>query len=283
MKINFTVERPINILVVGGESKVARLLFEHCSQLADLNLFFQSRNQLSKADIYWDPLKPNCDIVHKFQNNITFDVLLNLAGSTQQSTAQLNTEIAVNSCILAERLNIPKVFLASSAAVYGKNQKIFSENDCCSPINGYGAAKLEMENICLSRSFNSNILCLRMANFVGADALSVNILSQKPIVLDVNSIKLSGLRSYLAPLSFLKILRTLSTNNTLQNCPINIANPMPFRMQEVLDMLRADYNCRHCLSGISDIELDINLLKSIHVFEENEYELQAMLNQVVWF
>ena len=276
------IESPINILVIGGESKVARLMRRHCLYDANFSLVFQSRNELAKSDVYWDPLKSNSNFVYKTKNDIKFDALLNLAGPTQNQNAHLNAEIAFNCCILADRLSIPKVFLASSAAVYGIHQTRFLETDCCSPVNLYGEAKLKMENSCFAGSFNTNVLGLRMGNFVGADSLSLNVLTNETISLDISTSNVSGLRSYLGPLSFLRILRSLIEDTTLHNRPINIANPRPFRMQEFLDKLKVPYYPKTGSTFVYDIELDVNLLKSVHKFKEYEYSVNDVLSQVDW-
>lgn len=274
---------PSNVLVVGGESKIAKLLRTKHSDLRDINLYFQSRNKAYPADIYWDPLGASNVIEYKHDNlPPKFDLLLNLAGTTQSGNSYLNTELALKCCSLAERLQIPKVFLASSAAVYGNQQIRYSENDHCSPVNSYGLSKLAMEDACLSQDFPFNILCLRISNFLGADALSNSILSGKNISLDVRDSKLSGLRSYLAPKTFLKILRSLSIDNTLKNQPINIANPSPYYMHELLEELGIIYHVNYTKHDIFDIALDITLLKSVHEFAPNDYQLSHMLNQLKW-
>ena len=272
----------INVLVVGGTSKVAILLREHIKSVTGLNLFFQSRHYNDLCDIHWDPLNLNSNITFRGGESIKFDVLLNLAGPTHKSDVHLNSEIAFNCCKLADRLKISKVLLASSSAVYGNHKQNFQEADDCHPKNAYGAAKLKMEMDCLSAPFHTNVLCLRMGNFLGADSLSVNILNQAPIFLDVGHTYLSALRSYLAPLSFLRIIRSLAQDTGLQNCSINIANPNPFRMQKLLDELKIPYELRLNASGLFDHELDLQLISSIHDFRGPEYSYVNMINQVKW-
>ena len=116
----------INVLVVGGTSKVAILLREHINSVTGLNLFFQSRHYNDLCDIHWDPLNLKSNITFRGGESIKFDVLLNLAGPTHKSDVHLNSEIAFNCCKLADRLKISKVLLASSSAVYGKSQTKFS-------------------------------------------------------------------------------------------------------------------------------------------------------------
>lgn len=273
----------LNILVVGGSSKVANLLREHVTSVTGLNFFFQSRQDCHLFDVYWDPLAPNSDIILQADEPIEFDILLNLAGPTQNSAVHLNSDIALNTCRLADRLGISKIFLASSSAVYGNYKNYFSETDECHPISSYGAAKLKMEMDCLSASFNANIICLRIGNFLGADSLSVYIRNQAPICLDVNKTYLSALRSYVAPLSFLRIIRSLAQDTFLQNCSINIANPNPMRMQKILDELKLHYDFSVNARGIFDIELDLQQLSLIHEFEGCEYSAANVINQVKWF
>jgi nucleoside-diphosphate-sugar epimerase len=86
----------------------------------------------------------------------------------------LNTQLGLAAVAAAAQLEIQRVLLASSSAVYGTHSDApFTETDPLVPVNDYGRAKQVMEQICHARAHATGVAlcCLRIGNVAGADAL----------------------------------------------------------------------------------------------------------------
>ncbi|WP_339652797.1 GDP-mannose 4,6-dehydratase [uncultured Maribacter sp.] len=64
-------------------------------------------------------------------------------------------------------LDVKKVLLASSAAVYGNIEGELSEDMCPKPVNHYGNSKLSMENMASNFFEKFNIIIVRPFNYTG--------------------------------------------------------------------------------------------------------------------
>ena len=70
---------------------------------------------------------------------------------------------------IAVEHNVKNFIFSSTAAVYGKKKKIFSENDHKNPINPYGKSKLMAENSIVKNKKKINFVILRFFNIAGAN------------------------------------------------------------------------------------------------------------------
>ncbi|WP_432666259.1 NAD-dependent epimerase/dehydratase family protein [Wukongibacter baidiensis] len=112
-----------------------------------------------------------------FANN-DFDIVIHLAAHIDAALsiekpcldAESNVLGLINILELSSKYNVKKFIFASSAAVYGDNEKIpLIEDDGCNPITPYGVSKLTGEKYCglWKTIHNLDTTCLRFSNVYG--------------------------------------------------------------------------------------------------------------------
>lgn len=164
-------------------------------------------------------------------------VILLLAGVTSGS----ETELAVNGTLAhycltaAKRLGVRRVLLASSSSVYGRPQSrpFVEDANPCEP-SPYGRAKLAMESIASPfRDNGMDVCCLRIGNVLGADALMLaaqRATVDEPLLLDRFSDGDGPRRSYIGPISLLRVIEKLATIDAPLPFLLNTAAPRPISM-----------------------------------------------------
>ncbi|MDA8770450.1 NAD(P)-dependent oxidoreductase [Planktomarina temperata] len=270
------------VLVIGGNSKVASLLKNTPYRDMGLEFYFQSRKLESQNDIYWDPLASKLILQSKKPFKHEYDAILNLAGPTDEIYCDLNIEIAERCCQLAQVYQIPKVILISSSAVYGNKNILHSEISSCRPISNYGKSKIQMEQRCLELSLNSEIICLRLGNILGADALSKKIENKQRVLLDVGANYVSAKRSYLSPYTFVNVLKGLLNLNNFDTPILNVSSPEPFYMHDLLEILKMPYDRRVNVKKVYDVSLDTTLLSQIVKFRKKDENLLSLVEEMSW-
>lgn len=165
------------VLVVGSSGEVGRLLVAHWRR-ASAPVVLQYRNydppDPQLPSLRWDPdggqiALADCSEVHD-----TPSAIVVLAGVTPRSGRELalNTRIAETCLAAAKTVGIERVLVASSSTVYGDQLDCpFRETDATRPANAYGAAKLEMEKACMRWSSALAVVCPRIGDVDGVDAL----------------------------------------------------------------------------------------------------------------
>lgn len=157
------------------------------------------------------------------------DSILCLAGVTKgdPQALQRNTDLALAAIAAA---NGARVFLASSAAVYGAGGKDLRETDAVTPLSPYGEAKLAMEQAALATG--APVTCLRIGNVAGADAILGGWHSE--MALDTDADGRTPRRSYIGPQT---LARTLAHVITADAPPpvLNISAPGSVQMGALLD------------------------------------------------
>ncbi|MGJ5619479.1 NAD-dependent epimerase/dehydratase family protein [Sulfitobacter sp. MF3-043] len=85
----------------------------------------------------------------------------------------LNTDLALAAVQAARDAGVGRVFLVSSAAVYGRAGGVLDESGRCDPLSDYGRAKLDMENAGLKKAadIGQQTTVLRIGNVAGADSI----------------------------------------------------------------------------------------------------------------
>ncbi|WP_171056278.1 NAD-dependent epimerase/dehydratase family protein [Paenibacillus sinopodophylli] len=118
---------------------------------------------------------PKCEEI--FRSN-RFDAVVHLAAQVSVaesvSNPRLDTESnvlgLVNMLTFSKKYNVKKFLFASSAAVYGMNDKLpLVETDKCDPISPYGISKWVGESYCLkwSQLYELDTVCFRFSNVYG--------------------------------------------------------------------------------------------------------------------
>lgn len=193
--------------------------------------------------------------------------VLCLAGVTPAYAARHGTPLSVNAeiaraCVeAAARAQAGRVFLASSAAVYGAPSAPVGEDAACAPLSEYGAAKLEMEReaLALAREVGQPVTILRIGNVAGADAILQGW--HPDMRIDQFEDGRTPRRSYIGPLSLARVLHRLSRLNDLPEV-LNIAAPGAVAMGDLLDAAGLPWQPRPAQAGaLPHIELQTKRLE----------------------
>jgi len=227
------------------------------------------------------------------------DCLVNLAGTTPatpQTNLAANTGLALASLEEAARLGIARVFLASSAAVYGvpAEDTPLSEDMALDPASPYGQAKHQMELAvgdwqAARTGQTPGITCLRIGNLAGADQLLLNAVratAATPLILDRFPGGASPLRPYIGPETLARVVVSLALTAAPRLPPVlNVAAPQPVFMADLLAAMAAGGNpvaCRNtpaANTSIASVRLDISALGRFHRFRRSDSEAVEMIRQ----
>lgn len=232
------------MVVVGSSGAVGHLLLPHWRR-ARSSVTLQSRYgrapDVLLPMLQWNPDDgPEALLDWVAAKGETPHAMLILAGVTPRSgrDIHLNTQIA-ETCIAAARsVGVPRVLVASSSAVYGDHlTHPFAETDPPIPVNAYGEAKLDMEKACLRWSAALEVVCLRIGNVAGADALLRQFFEPEhsTIFLDKFADGSTPERSYIGPGTMAEILVRLAALKRDLPSVLNFAAPSPVQMATLAD------------------------------------------------
>ncbi|SNR24616.1 UDP-glucose 4-epimerase [Maribacter sedimenticola] len=165
--------------------------------------------------------------------------------ASKDVTAIYNTNILgtlnLLECLDELKLDIKKVLLASSAAIYGNIEGVLNESLCPKPVNHYGNSKLVMENMVASYYNKFEIIIARPFNYTGIGQNN-SFLIPKIVqhFREKNStIKLGNLhtfREYNNVSSFSEIYIKL-LNSSFHSDKVNICSGSTYSIGEILGML----------------------------------------------
>lgn len=205
------------ILVLGASGRLGSALrHRHSSEKSverSVDMIWQTRragpanHSGLEKNLVWDIL--NQDL----PSGISADIVLCLAGVVNGDAAALsvNSDLARAALNAGQKIGARRVFLTSSAAVYGAGP--FAEDTDPRPISQYGHAKLEMERVALSWRKNApegapKLTILRVGNVAGSD--SVLGQGRRHVKLDTGPSGQPLLRSYIGPNRLSDMLLDLS-------------------------------------------------------------------------
>lgn len=278
----------MRVLLVGASGHVGRMVLHHWqNSLGATRITPQFRRTSHAGSLAWDPLKGALPLVDAVKVSGSFDAMIMLGGVTPGLGKKLDINITLAEACLsaASQAGIRRVLLASSSAVYGAGDGVaFTERDLCIPTNDYGAAKLEMEQVCAPWRESGIDLCfLRIGNVAGADALLLNIARAGPkeaIEIDIFSDGRGPIRSYIGAQTMCQVLQSLCRYPSALPQILNIAAPMPLAMDALADATGHPWRPRPP-SEIShqNIVLDCNLLTSLHPFHTYDTRPSEMVRQ----
>lgn len=172
-----------------------------------------------------------------------------LSGVTPAQAAQtgnpfsLNAELARNAIRAAHKAGAGRVFLISTAAVYGRASGIQDENTRCQPVSDYGRAKLEMETAAftVSRELDHPVTILRIGNVAGADAILGGW--RKGMLIDQLPNGTTPRRSYVGPETLTRVMQELAQTSDLPDI-LNIASPGAIEMGHLLNAANLKWSPR---------------------------------------
>lgn len=175
-----------------------------------------------------------------------------------------NTALALAALRAGADAGVERVFLASSAAVYGRQGGVLDETAPCRPVTPYGAAKVDMEDAARAQAaaLGVPVTALRIGNIAGLDAILGNW--RPGFQLDRFDDGHTPLRSYIGVQSLARVLATLMGARDMPPV-LNIAAPGAVEMGALLDAAGRAWQPRAAPpSAIARVELDVDALMRLH-------------------
>lgn len=222
------------VLLLGATGRLGRMLAAFWPVPDDLIL--QSRRP-APGCVVADPL---ADPAALAQTAAGTRAVICLAGVTPALAAasgqamHLNTDLSLAALQAAHAAGAGRVFLASSAAVYGRAGEALHETRVCRPASPYGQAKLDMEKTvsARARTLGHPVTALRIGNVAGADAI---LGGWSPgMALDTLADGTTPLRSYIGPQTLARVIHRLTMIPELPPV-LNIAAPGAVAIGSLLD------------------------------------------------
>ena len=167
-----------------------------------------------------------------------------------------NEAIAREALAMGRAAGARRVFLPSSAAVYGRMGEGLHEG-VAAPVSDYGRSKLDMEQMAAAHAQPAT--CLRFGNLAGVDAI---LGGWRPnFMLDQFPDGTTPARSYIGPQTLVQTLKTLSAQDALPDV-LNIATPGAIEMGALLDAAALGWRARPAPeTAIKCVALDTGLLR----------------------
>jgi len=287
---------PLKLLILGATGRIGRLLSPALGRAAgDTITLIQQARQPDQAGaagwVAWDILADPDGAARLMQQTGSIDAVLCLAGVTPpHAPLDDNRRLALAALDLGRQLGAARVFLASSAAVYGPPDSALplAETTTPQPLSAYGHAKLDMERA-VARWHRARhtaqppppaVSCLRIGNVAGADQLLLNAAHGGPVVLDRFADGASPLRSYIGPETLARVVMSLLWTETLPAI-LNVAAPHPVYMDALLSARGIDWQRRPAPPDAAPVIcLDTSALQAVHDFCADDTAPWDMVRQV---
>ncbi|WP_281429868.1 NAD-dependent epimerase/dehydratase family protein [Sulfitobacter sp. 15WGC] len=191
--------------------------------------------------------------------------IISLAGVTPahagacDAALEDNATLALAALKLAETAGVPRLLVASSAAVYGAEGGPLQEDLSCAPLSDYGRQKLAMEKAVQEASGETAVTALRIGNVAGADAI---LGGWRPgMQIDRFPDGRTPSRSYIGPVTLARVLHALCHVEHLPPI-LNIAAPGAVEMGALLDAAGLAWEPKPApASAIPEVRLDTKALE----------------------
>ena len=222
-----------------------------------------------------DILEDKTGLVELFKGT---QCVLCLAGVTPSSATlsfRQNSMIASACLDAAQIAGVRRVFLTSSAAVYGGRKGLLKETDQLAPLSEYGRSKVEMEKLAMAHGQTSTTL--RIGNVAGADAILGNW--RPKITIDTFPDGSTPRRSYIGPRTLSEVIQKLTRIEKLPPI-LNLAAPGSIQMNELLDDANLTYTHKQASENtIPHVTLDTTLLEKYVTFNQDDSLSKSMVTQ----
>jgi len=262
------------VLLLGAGGRLGGMLCGHWPRPGALQK--QSRKDLPGM-LRFDPLS-DTDALKEAASCV--QAVVCLSGVTPAHAAatgdamHLNTDLAC--AAIAAAPEGVRVFLASSAAVYGAADGPHLETDPVSPVSSYGAAKRAMEQAALAHG-EGRICVLRIGNVAGADAILGGW--RAGMTLDRLPDGRTPRRSYIGPKTLARVIYTLCLAPEVPQI-LNIAAPGLVEMGDLLDSAGLAWAPRAPQGPmIEEVALGTALLERLYKFAPDECTSAGMVAQ----
>ncbi len=218
------------VLILGANGRLGGILRRQWRGACPRPLWQVRTPNAQDETIAFDPLNPR-DALPRLRGRI--DVVLGLAGVTPgRGDLALNTALARATVEIGAQIGAARVFVTSSAAVYGPSDRPLREDTSLRPQSDYGRAKAAMEDAL--RDCDMPLTILRIGNVAGADALLGVPGSTR--ILDRFADGQGPRRSYIGPATLADVLARLmeaATKGTPLPRLLNIAEPGALAMADL--------------------------------------------------
>ena len=230
--------------LVGSTGRVGTLVVRACSSYwADVPLQTRMVGATnSQQCLAWDIRDGSAPLRNWMSEYDMIDTLIVLAGVTTAKAGDVYDNVSIAEAYLevAREVGIRRILLASSSAVYGAGDgQPLAETSACLPLNDYGHAKLQMEQVAGAyATYGFEVCCMRIGNIAGADAMLLNApraTSRAPLMIDQFADGRGPLRSYLGPAQFGEILTSLATHPDPLPACLNVGGKMPVYMEDIAE------------------------------------------------
>jgi nucleoside-diphosphate-sugar epimerase len=238
----------MQVLITGAGGRLARLLRAVWSDRgpSGFHPLWSVRRATSGPDVVWDIASgPAPQLAKGF-------AILHLAGVVRGDSVALsgNSAMARAVCAAAKTAGASHVFLASSAAVYGRALHDHVEVQAPAPVSDYGQAKLAMERAALCWAHGAGpampgVTCLRIGNVLGADALFGGAQLGHTVLDPLPGQPGGPVRSYIGPQALAGVLAGLVAQvraGAALPKLLNIAAPGVVSMADLLDAAQRRYS-----------------------------------------
>ncbi|MCX7566010.1 NAD-dependent epimerase/dehydratase family protein [Sulfitobacter sp. F26169L] len=268
------VQTDSRVLLLGAGGRLGRMLFAHWPQ--PRQLIGQSRQNIN-GFLKFDPLADSAALKSAAAQAQTVICLSGVTPAHAVATGDgmhLNTDLALAAIDAAPAET--RVFVASSAAVYGAAYGPLCEDGPVAPLSAYGHAKRAMEEVALARGAG-RICVLRIGNVAGADAILGGW--RDGMALDQLPDGGTPRRSYIGPQTLARVIHTLCMAKDVPDI-INIAAPGVIEMGALLDAAGLAWAPRAPQGPvIGEVALDTRRLEALYSFSEDECTAQGMVAQ----
>ncbi|MFK7875694.1 MAG: NAD-dependent epimerase/dehydratase family protein [Paracoccaceae bacterium] len=232
------------ITILGATGRLGQMMMSGLAERRDLEVIGQSRKPHT-AYLHWNP-EDGADTLQS--NLVGTAALLNLIGTTptgaarEDDFAKVNRDLAIDVLGAARNAGVPRILMASSAAVYGRPtvaDQLFKETDTLAPLSAYGRSKAALEQA-LGQQAGSDLTTLRIGNVAGADALLGQFTAQTKaidITLDQFTDGSGPQRSYIGPKGLADVIGAIALAPQQLPACLNIIAPPPIGMEDLLTSL----------------------------------------------
>lgn len=262
------------VLLLGAAGRLGGML---CHDWPQPEQLVKQSRQAHAGMIMLDPLRDG-DALKKAA--LRMNAVVCLSGVTPAHAAasgdlmSLNTDLALAAISAAPA--DARVFVVSSAAVYGAAEGPHCEGGDMTPVSAYGRAKRDMERAALAAG-EGRVCVLRIGNVAGADAILGGW--RAGMTLDQLPDGRTPRRSYIGQRSLARVIHALCHAAEVPDI-LNIAAPGLVEMGDLLDKAGLAWTPRTPTGPvIAEVALDTTALERIYSFEPEECTARGMVAQ----
>lgn len=254
------------VLVLGASGRLGGMLRRHWPEPAALRCQWRTARDAPPDAVVFDlPAPGHPPLEAALEAARGARAIICLAGVTparaggSDEALDANVDLGLSALTLMQAAEVPRLLLASSAAVYGAGANGMHEAAELTPLSAYGRAKLAMERAVLARA-DRGVTMLRIGNVAGADAI---LGGWRPgMTLDRFADGRTPRRSYIGPVTLARVLHGLCRGEPLPKV-LNIAAPGVVEMGALLDAAGLGWAPRKAPpEAIAEVRLETNALEA---------------------